>query len=40
MDKEKLQESILNRVEESQLFTNRFAFFNKSDYEVYNILVR
>ena len=34
MDKEKLQESILNRIEESQLFTNRFASFNKSDYEV------
>ncbi len=34
MNKELLRESILNRVEESQLFTKRFASFNKSDYEV------
>ena len=34
MDNTKLQANLLNRIEEAQLFTNRFASFNKADYEV------
>lgn len=34
IDREKLQENLLNRIEGAQFFTNRFAFFNKTDYEV------
>ena len=34
MDNKKLQASILNRIEEAELFTKRFASFSKTDYEV------
>ena len=34
MDKKILKERLITRVEQAQLYTNRFASFNKSDYEV------
>ena len=34
MDMKKLNDHLLTRIEQSELFTNRFGSFNKSDYEV------